>query len=186
MISSGDSGSGYAPNDPCEGQPGEKGVGIDGTLIKSMTVNGYDECCEEASQSGAKGWQFSEWAAPEVITSTQITPDPAQCIAMMHKLCGSVDKHEPECRDCLHSHNIQLAPICEGTGSGQKFCPPTVTVPAPPVPKGTMKFVKAPFHAEMINPNKPIFHNRDVFELTGTITNAAGGTVKAMAMNGTM
>lgn len=143
MISSGDSGSGYAPNDPCEGGMGEKGTGIDGTLLKSMTVNGYDECCEEASQAGAKGWQFSEWAAePAVavkVTSTQVTPDVS-------------------------------APVAVSTEKA---------------PKGTIKFLKSPFHTEMINPNKPVFHNRDVFELTGTVTSAAGGTVKCLAMNGT-
>lgn len=76
MISSGDSGSGYAEEDPCE-MGGEKSVGIKGDVITSMRSMGYSECCDQANQHEAKGWQFAEWPktvknstqAPEVTTT---------------------------------------------------------------------------------------------------------------------
>lgn len=62
MISSGDSGSGYAPTNECMSM-GDKGVGIDGEVAHTLQAFGYEQCCEEASQMGAsEGWTFAEWA----------------------------------------------------------------------------------------------------------------------------
>jgi hypothetical protein len=63
MISSGDSGSGYAPVSACETQPA-KGVGIAGT-VKSFQIvkdGGSNQCCQIASNSNAAGWTYSEEA----------------------------------------------------------------------------------------------------------------------------
>ena len=45
MISSGDSGSGYAAPNMCE-KPGAKGVGISGTVLSSMEAQEMQQCCE--------------------------------------------------------------------------------------------------------------------------------------------
>ena len=62
MISSGDSGSGYAPPNQCMMMPGghlgQKGVGIDGDVLRMMKVEEVGECCEEAGQAKAAGWTF--------------------------------------------------------------------------------------------------------------------------------
>lgn len=58
MISSGDSGSGYTSNSQCGMNPGQKGVGITGTVLRSLEAEEVGECCEEAGQMHAKGWTF--------------------------------------------------------------------------------------------------------------------------------
>jgi hypothetical protein len=62
MISSGDSGSGYAESSPCEQDQGEKGVGITGKAESVTVTNGPGECCERASQLPVEAWTFAEWA----------------------------------------------------------------------------------------------------------------------------
>jgi len=64
MISSGDSGSGYAAPNMCE-KPGAKGVGISGTVLSSMEAQEMQQCCEEASQHKAAGWSFVPHTKPD-------------------------------------------------------------------------------------------------------------------------
>lgn len=74
MISSGDSGSGYAgAGGACEA-PGSSGVGIEGTLSHSIPVEGgYEACCEQAQQYASKGWTFSKKApVAEAAASTPV------------------------------------------------------------------------------------------------------------------
>jgi hypothetical protein len=65
MISSGDSGSGYsAQNTQCMGAAGQgqKGVGIDGTVLRRFEARESMQCCEEAN--GHPGWTFVPAAKP--------------------------------------------------------------------------------------------------------------------------
>jgi hypothetical protein len=75
MISSGDSGSGYAAPERCMA-PGAKGVGISGTVATSTVTHGYGECCETASGSPA-GWSFAEWPKQAVTATTATAETPA-------------------------------------------------------------------------------------------------------------
>lgn len=51
--------------------------------------------------------------------------NPEQCLKEMAALCGDDQKKGPDqCKACLSepkNHEI-LQPLCEGTGSGEKFC----------------------------------------------------------------
>ena len=67
MISSGDSGSGYSPNNACGMNPGQKGVGIDGTIARAIEAQEVGQCCEEASQMKAKGWTFVPHQKPDTV-----------------------------------------------------------------------------------------------------------------------
>jgi len=59
MISSGDSGSGYADDrGGCDGNLGSKGVGIEGTGAQTTEVQEAEQCCEQAAEAKAKGWTF--------------------------------------------------------------------------------------------------------------------------------
>ena len=51
------------------------------------------------------------------------TANPQQCLAEMAKLCSDAKKTGVSaCKKCLQSHLSELRPLCEGTGSGGKFC----------------------------------------------------------------
>jgi len=187
MISSGDSGSGYAESDPCMGSEGAKGVGIDGTVEKTIVAMGYEDCCEEGNRAAAKGWQFAVWPKSAKLTAA---PSKAACLAEMEKLCGNV-AHGPGCQKCIHDHTSTLYSVCHGTGSGQEFCAPKVTatmvVHNAHAPGGTsIKFKNSVYHEEIAEAPKPIFHPRDLFKLTGTVSLKEGGTVKAIEVNGTL
>ena len=60
MISSGDSGSGYAEDNQCQGPAGagQKGVGIAGTVLKTMAVEEVGQCCFEAGEMKAEVRSF--------------------------------------------------------------------------------------------------------------------------------
>ena len=66
MISSGDSGSGYTSASQCGQHPGQKGVGITGTVLHSMEAEEVGQCCEEAGQMHAEGWTFVPHVKPDV------------------------------------------------------------------------------------------------------------------------
>jgi hypothetical protein len=57
-------------------------------------------------------------------------------------------------------------------------------VASPDAPTG-VTFKKTPFHVEDMSPTKPIFKTRDIFELTGKVTDGAGGVVVAKSLNAT-
>lgn len=66
MISSGDSGSGYASDDGTCQQPeggASKGIGIDGAIASTQVAQEIGQCCEMAQQAKAKGWSFVPHAA---------------------------------------------------------------------------------------------------------------------------
>ena len=83
IFASGDSGSGYAPNqNQCQAHDSDKE--LTGTSKKKLSTNGEMECCQEAT--GADGWSFVPQAGP---------PPPPRCMAQPGMgFSGEIDSNE--------------------------------------------------------------------------------------------
>lgn len=86
MISSGDSGSGYSPKNMCGMNPGQKGVAIQGSVLRSLDIYQVGLCCEDAAQMKAKGWTFVPHVEPDAVAA-QADP-PGKCT-----IYSEVDSH---------------------------------------------------------------------------------------------
>ena len=166
MISSGDSGSGYTEPRACDAtQPGQhlgaKGVGIKGTVERTIGVQEEGMCCQEAAQG--------------------IRPTPKPC---PKPPCPMPEKPKPAPGWTFVPHEKKKPPPPpEVTMNRRQLQKPK------PKKGGSYTFTKAVFHVQEDMCRDPAregckFKARDTFELSGKLT-AEGGDVTATLMNGT-
>merc|ERR1712137_1329426 len=61
----------------------------------------------------------------KIFCTPTLEGDPEQCLALMKDQCGDLEHGGDVCRDCIRS-KIGGNELCQGTGSGNIFCTPTL------------------------------------------------------------